>query len=228
MRLLVVAIAFAITIGGLFLFDTTETQNKSENTENYAQIIKELSNQNQSKTPTLKPANKSSKTTTKTPTPSLVPSFTVTPITSLPSASPTLLSTPTPAQIISSTTPTPSPTATTIPTESIQPTPTPQPAQQNDQITATFLTSPVKQNSTAQLDIKTVPQAQCIIKVTLPSGKQSTASGLEAKTTDNSGVTTWSWRINWNTKPGTAIIEINCSKGSQNFSKSLQMIIIER
>lgn len=146
MRLLVATITFGITIGGLFLFGTTETphhfrttqsgggqaQKESENTENYAQIIKELSNQ-QSKTPTPKPLSKSSKTTTKTSTPSATPSFSATPATSLPLASPisspilTLL----PSQIYGgnlggqATAPTPSPTATTTPTESIQPTVTP-------------------------------------------------------------------------------------------------------
>lgn len=236
MRIFIAAITFGITIGGLFLFDTAETQKKSENAEeNYAQIIQELNSQNQSKTLTPKPANKSNKNATKTPTPLLVPSSTATLITSLPSATPTPLLTPTPLHFEqpqsggwqAPSTP-PSPIATATPTESIQLTPTLQPTQQNDQITVTFLTSPIKQNELAQLDIKTAPQAQCAIKVTLPSGSQSSANGLEDKTADNSGIITWSWKINWNTKPGVAIIEIGCSKDSQYFSKTLQMEIIER
>jgi len=86
----------------------------------------------------------------------------------------------------------------------------------------------IEQNATAQLDIKTAPEASCAIKVTLPSGSQSSAKGLETKIADNSGVITWSWKINWNTTPGTANINITCSKDGQSFSKSLQMEIIER
>ncbi|MBI2063556.1 MAG: hypothetical protein HYT65_00995 [Candidatus Yanofskybacteria bacterium] len=232
MRLLVAAITFGITVGGLFLFENYKTAPEEKD---YAQIVQgltpslaisrgtalptELANQPQIKTPAPKPANNSSKTSTKNPTPSPVPSFTATSI-ATPSPAPlTPLPTPTP-------TPTVMPSAESTPTPT--PTPTPQPTQQNDQITIAFLTSPVEQNSTAQLDIKTVPEAQCAIKVTLPSGSQSTAKGLETKLADNSGTITWSWKINWNTTPGTANIDLTCSKNEQSFSKSLQMEITVR
>lgn len=233
MRILVTTIAFVITMSGLFLFENYKNR---PGEENYAQIIQELNNQNQSKTPTLqpspkamagiaKPTNKSSKPPIKTPIPSTVQPLTTAPSTTLPSVSPTPISN---NQQIA-TTPTFTPTITSAPESTPLSTPTliPQPTQQNDQITVVSLTSPVKQNSTARLNIKTLPNAQCSIKVTLPSGNQSTAKGLEMETADASGNITWSWKINWNTKPGTAIIDLGCSKDSQNFSKSLQMIITE-
>src|SRR3989344_5442501 len=223
MRLLVVAVTFGVTIGGLFLFENYKTAPKEEN---YAQIVQNLQNQSPTRTPT--PKSTTNKIPVKAPINSPAPSFMVTPtITPLP-ASPTSSPTPTPLEPTATDSslplmgqaPSPSPTPT--------PTPTPQSSQQNEQLTVVSLTSPVKQNSTAQLDIKTTPEAQCAIKVTLPSGSQSTAKGLEDKTADNSGSITWSWKINWNTTPGTANIDVICSKNGQSFSKSLQMEIIER
>lgn len=229
MRLLVAAITFAMTIGGLFLFENYKTRPPEEN---YAQIIQELKNRGQNNTAAPKPLNQSGKTPTKLPTQSKIQT------TVSPSGSPTLSFTTAPAITPQSSPPSP-PTATPAPstssgfpasTPTTTPilTSTPQPSPQNDQIIVISLTSPVKQNSTAKLDIKTLPEAQCAIKVTLPSGSQSTAGGLEAKIADNSGAITWSWKINWNTTPGTANIDLTCSKDGQGFSKSLQMIIIER
>lgn len=114
-------------MGGLFLFDTTKTQTKSENTENYAQIIQELSGQNSSQTSKPKVTNKPSKTPTKTLTPS----------TTLPILSPTpselqnrgsSISQPNPSDLGEiGTTPTfsPSPSLSPTPTQTQQPTATP-------------------------------------------------------------------------------------------------------
>ncbi|MBI2062661.1 MAG: hypothetical protein HYT61_00200 [Candidatus Yanofskybacteria bacterium] len=224
MRLLLAAITFGVTIGGLFLFENYKAGPKEEN---YAQIIQNIQNQYSTKTPTPKLATKPNKTATKTYTPSPISSFATTPI---PTPSPVVSSTPTPTPLEPAATnsglplsgqvssPTPTPTLTL----------TPQPTQQTNEIIVVSITSPVKQNDTAQLDIKTAPEAKCDITVTLPSGNQSNAKGLEDKLADNSGTITWSWKINWNTTPGTANIDINCSKNEQSFSKSLQMVIIER
>ncbi|MBI2670286.1 MAG: hypothetical protein HYX20_04045 [Candidatus Yanofskybacteria bacterium] len=239
MRLLVAAITFGITIGGLFLFENYKTPPKEEN---YAQIVQNLQNQGSTKTPALKPANKSNKPPNKTLTPSPAPSFTTIPVATLLPVLSTPLPTPTPLEPtatnssppLTGQTSSPTPTITLTPNFSEensggQATPTPQPTQQNDEIiVVSLIPSPVKQNDTVKLDIKTAQETQCALKVTLPSGSQSTAKGLEDKTADNSGVISWSWKINWNTTPGTANIDINCSKNEQSFSKSLQMVIIER
>ena len=205
MRIIVAATVFVVTIGGLFLFENYKTAPKEEN---YAQIVQNL--QNQSPTETLTPESTSKPN--KTPTKTLAPAVTLPPASSTPLQTSPPISTVTPVAEF-----TPAPT----------PTPVPQPTQQSDQIIIISLTSPIKQNSAAQLDIKTVPESQCTIEVILPSGNESGANGLEPKTAYNTGNITWSWRINWNTKPGTATINLSCSKDSQNFSKTLQIEIIE-
>lgn len=240
MRILVTAITFTVTIGGLFLFENYKTPSKEEN---YAQIVQGLTKQNQSKTwtpqrspkataGTVKPTTKSGKPPIKTPAPpvaqstaspigSQTPSFTSVPtitVRLLPSNPTTTIPFPAPMQQPDNLSTAPSPASTPVPSPSSI-------SQQNEQITIISLTSPVKQNSTAQLSLSTPPNAQCSIKVTLPSGSQSTAKGLETKIADTSGNITWSWKINWNTTPGIATIEVTCSKDNQNFSKTLQMEI---
>lgn len=221
MRIIVAALAFGITLGGLFLF---ENYKAIPNEENYAQIVQELIDKNQGKTLSPKLIRKANKTPPATPALSPISSSTV-----LPSATPPIVSlTPytIPAQQAAPT-PTPFLSPSIEPLLSSTTTPTPQPTQQKEQITVLSLTSPVKQNSTAQLDIKTAPMSLCAITVTLPSGSQSTAKGLENKTADDSGLINWSWKINWNTKPGIANIDLTCSKDGLVISKSLQMTITE-
>lgn len=220
MRITIVAITFGVTIGGLFLFENYKAAPKKEN---YAQIVQNLQNQSPTKTPP--PKSTTNKIPTKAPTNSPTPSFTSTPTITPPPISSTPLPTPTPLEPAATYSNLPLTGQTPTPTS----TPTPQSSQQNDEITVvSLLPSPVKQNDTVKLDIKTAPEATCAIKVTLPSGSQSTAKGLETKIVDNSGAITWSWKINWNTTPGTANIDITCSQNGQSFSKSLQMVIIER
>ncbi len=235
MKLLIAAVTFAATLGMLFLIETDKPPK-----EDYAQIIEALKEENtnivtsttptpvKTRTPTLpilsptplekqnrgssisQPSPSGSGETGTTPAPTYTPSRT-----------------PTPTPPSTGLPPSPTPSETPAPTTTPMPSPPPQEVGQGF-INITSITSPVEQNSTAQLNISTLPDTQCSIKVTLPSGNQSSAKGLEAKTADASGNTTWSWKINWNTTPGTANIDITCSKDGQNFSKSLQMTIIER
>ena len=134
MRIFVVAIAFAVTIGGLFLFENYKSGPKEKN---YAQIVQNLQNQSPTKTPSPKPGNKPSRTATKTPSVLPVPSFTATltitpsPVSSTPLLIP--ISTPTatpptepaPTPTLSPTS-TPSPTATATPMPTTTPNPTPE------------------------------------------------------------------------------------------------------
>jgi hypothetical protein len=215
MKILVAAITFALTLGGLFLLEAGRPSK-----ENYAQVIEALKEGNISSTVSLVPSPIKSwaknpiltpaLTKLESPRGILTPALTQAPIQTL---SPTGISI--------------SPIFSTTPTLTLAPSPTPKEAEQGF-INVTSITSPAKQNSTAQLSISTLPAAQCLIKVVLPSGNQSTAKGLEEKIADFSGNIAWSWKINWNTMPGIANISITCSKGGQVFSKSLQIIIIEK
>lgn len=155
MRIFIVAIASAATIGGLFLFENYKTLPKEED---YAQIVQSLTNRNQSTNLKPKPTNQSGKLTMKTPAlpasgsaSPIIQSSTPSPTAILSSISPTptinsqKTSTPTPAPTSSpaisqpspigsggqagspalSPSTTPAPTATATPAVSSQPTPAP-------------------------------------------------------------------------------------------------------
>lgn len=228
-------------MGILFLVENTGTRKGSENTEKeVAQILEAVSTstfnpstplnpqiprgstsngfKNSTVSIAISPIIKSSPLPTNSPIESPTVSLASNPTASSVPPSPRLTYTPTPAPL--------EPAATQDSQSPNPQTPVPQPT--GYQIEVVSITSPVKQNTTAEVKIRTVQEAQCGIKVTLPSGSQSTAKGLEPKTADSSGAIAWSWRINWNTKPGIATIEISCAKDGQNFSKNIQMEIIEQ
>ena len=87
MKIYIVAITFAITVGGLFLFENFKTPPKEDN---YAQIIKNLQNQSTQKSdyPSIEPLP--TQTPKKTPTPTTVK--TPLPPTPLPTPPPTPVS----------------------------------------------------------------------------------------------------------------------------------------
>lgn len=140
MRIFVASIAFAVTLGGLFLFENYKTRPQEEN---YAQIIQGLQNTaNASKPKSLTKSNKinppiqSKNKTTVSPSSLLTPSFnpTNTPVIttrssqpSPPTATPLQTPLPLPSPTPTTSTPTPTPTTTTVvaPVGSNQPTPIP-------------------------------------------------------------------------------------------------------
>ena len=122
MKIVIVVVAFAVTVGGLFLFENYKTPPKEED---YAQIVRGLANQNQSKTPTPKPTIKSGTVIVKTPTPSPVQSFTPAPATFLPPASPAPVNN---QQITPDSTSSPQATPMPVRTATITPESTPAPA----------------------------------------------------------------------------------------------------
>jgi hypothetical protein len=76
------------------------------------------------------------------------------------------------------------------------------------------VTSPISHGANATLTAKTTPGAQCTITVNYKSGP-STASGLGAKTADNLGNVSWTWKVGANTTPGTwQIVVTATSQGS--------------
>lgn len=93
-------------------------------------------------------------------------------------------------------------------------------------ITILAVTSEVKTNSLAQIKIQTLPLSRCAIKFILPSGAQSSSSALGDTVTDDAGIAFWTWRINWNTKPGDATVTVTCQKDKQTFSRPFQIKII--
>ena len=157
-------------------------------------------------------------TTTTSPTATVVPDI-------APTSVPVSTSAKTPDPTITATTE-PTATATAIPTATIVETPAPtataiaSPTPTADAIILTFLGSveddgtkrngEVVQNENAHYYILTMPEIECDITVTLPSGKESTAKGTESQFSSSEGVVEWVWRINWNTTPGTAGIDTVC------------------
>jgi micrococcal nuclease len=63
------------------------------------------------------------------------------------------------------------------------------------------LTSPVAPFSDARLQIRTRPDASCMIEVLYASGP-SRARGLDTRTADANGRVVWTWRVGSSTTPG--------------------------
>jgi len=74
------------------------------------------------------------------------------------------------------------------------------------------LTSPVSPGNPASITIKTVPSAQCRIRVQYLPGP-SKAKGLIPQTADSEGQVTWTWRVGAQTTPGTWPIFVTCLSG---------------
>lgn len=63
------------------------------------------------------------------------------------------------------------------------------------------ITSPIMRNNIATVKIQGLPSTEYVIKVYYSSGA-STAKGLEAKTSDENGEVSWSWKVGVRTKAG--------------------------
>ena len=123
---------------------------------------------------------------------------------------PTAMSTPapTPAPV-----PTPTPTPTPSP-ETIAPPPEPEPEQA--EIELVDLTSPIGHGSDATITVRGQPDTAYDITVYYKSGA-STAKGLYEKTSDASGLVSWTWRVGSRTTPGTWAIVIRGGGLSETF-----------
>ncbi|MEO8458823.1 MAG: hypothetical protein ABI559_13555 [Chloroflexota bacterium] len=85
----------------------------------------------------------------------------------------------------------------------------------------TSLTSPVSTGQNATVAVKTSPGASCSIVYTHPSGKTSTATGLDPKTAGADGTVSWTWLIATTTKPlGNGKVLVTCG------GKSAQSTIV--
>ena len=74
-------------------------------------------------------------------------------------------------------------------------------------LTLVDVTDTVPAGKKATVTVKGLPNTEYSITVTY-STSVSQASGLEAKTTDENGLVSWTWRVGNNTKPGRYTVEI--------------------
>lgn len=242
MKLLVVVVASFLTLGFILVFDHPK-QSTEQQLAQLVQNITDNQNKETTETPTYSPSPKINPTqssqkflaptktqetkpivqTTTSPTNTLFPLTQITP-TQTPTPIPTVIITRTPS---STPIPTVNPTLTPFPTPTQTPTPTPTPANQPMySIESISATSPVAVKSDTTITAQVPPSSTCSIKVTLPSGTISSATALkEIKTAGPDGQVSWTWSINWNTKPGTATFTISCKKDDQNFEATSQFII---
>lgn len=83
------------------------------------------------------------------------------------------------------------------------------------------VTSPVKQGETAGVKINGLPDTVYSISVYYSSGVSS-ASGLENRKSDSSGMTEWNWKIGNRTKPGTYKIKID--GGGESIESMIEVV----
>lgn len=108
--------------------------------------------------------------------------------------------------------------ATTVPITT-KPTTAPttaKPTESAAPIQITEYTNVVNGGATAYLTIKGAPNTEYSIYVHYPSG-DSTAAGLETKTSDGDGNVTWEWEVGTNTAKGVHSITVRGGGNSQNF-----------
>lgn len=63
----------------------------------------------------------------------------------------------------------------------------------------------------ASVTIETAPGTTCTIQYIVPSGRNSTAKGLDPKTANSAGRITWSWVIGTSTVRGPGTVNVNCN-----------------
>jgi micrococcal nuclease len=128
-------------------------------------------------------------------------------------ATPTAIPTPTP-----SATPTPTPKPTLAPVQKVAPAPVqpsraPAPPVQAPSVS--FVNGPVSasRGQSANLVVRTSPRTMCSIVVHYMSGP-SHAQGLTARSSDGSGIVSWSWIVGTNTTRGQWPITVTCGAAS--------------
>ncbi len=116
---------------------------------------------------------------------------------------------PTPSPTETPTANTPAPTATDAPTS----TPTPVTG-----FEVVALTSEVKAGGFASVTIQTAAGALCDLTYKTPAGTESESDDLKAKTADDDGLCTWTWRITAQTIPGTGTLTITANSVTESYA----------
>lgn len=101
---------------------------------------------------------------------------------------------------IPTTTPAPSPVSTPSATINPSSSKTPEPKKES-KLELISITSPIDRNETATIKVKGSPNTEYDIDV-FYSSSESSADGLENKTSDKDGYVSWSWKIGGKTKEG--------------------------
>src|SRR2546422_709243 len=73
----------------------------------------------------------------------------------------------------------------------------------------------ITRTSYGLVSAQTAPGATCSASARLPSGRESTAQGLDTHNADSSGNITWTYRTVSNTSAGTGTYTVRCSSGGQ-------------
>ena len=73
----------------------------------------------------------------------------------------------------------------------------------------------ITRTSYGSVSAQTAPGATCNASARLPSGRESTAQGLDTHNADSSGNITWTYRTVSNTSAGTGTYTVRCSSGGQ-------------
>ncbi len=102
------------------------------------------------------------------------------------------------------------------------PTPTPsQPPTASAAPAPAALTVTITASSYGFVAAKTLPGASCKAKAKLPSGRISTAAGLQVTVVaDQDGFVSWSYGTSSTTKPGTGTHTVTCTLGAKTVSAS--------
>lgn len=93
-------------------------------------------------------------------------------------------------------------------------------------VSITSITSPINRGNYATVKVKTAAEAKCTITVTYSSGK-SKASGLEAKTSNDNGRVSWTWKVGSSTKAGKYPVDISCKKDGKTGTDSTKINVKE-
>ncbi len=84
-------------------------------------------------------------------------------------------------------------------------------AQQPSSGTVKFIAvNGVPRGNRASATVQAPPGVTCSIEYTVPSGRSSTAQGLDPKTVGSGGTISWNWLISGNTGRGTGTITVTC------------------
>ena len=102
----------------------------------------------------------------------------------------------------------------TAPKPTPTPTPTATPTPAGAAVAITSIVDPVSPGGTEQATASSTAGDSCDLEVTLPSGRQSTASGLGPHTMAGDGTSSWTWEIGSTTGAGTATATLACGAGN--------------
>ena len=88
------------------------------------------------------------------------------------------------------------------------------------------VTSPVQQGGDATITVRTLPGAECNIRVKYKSG-WSTAAGLYSKKADEKGLVSWTWAVSPRTSPGTWMIYVTAKLNEENANLKTTFTVTE-